>query len=587
MSPAPQRIIVERIDRPRDRVVFWALTAIVAATVVAVGLYWWSLRDHHPVLFALISGLLIFHLAVWSGRWFTLLNMRAPVPLAPEAGMSVAAVTTFHPGSEPLEMLERTVQALVAMRYPHDTWVLDEGDTGEVKALCNRLGVQHYTRFHKTEYQDQTGPFQAETKHGNYNAWLRDVGYSRYDYLVAFDTDHIPEPAFLDRVLGYFRDPGVGYVQTPQVYYNQSASFIARGAAEETYAYYSSHQMASYAVGHPILTGCHNAQRLRALREVGSIPAHDAEDLLLTLRYRAHGWRGVYIPEILALGTTPVDWAGYLRQQMRWARAVLDIKIREYPKLMWKLPPVERAAGFLHGLYYLRALTFPFLYGLVAWLVATGVEPAFVSWAALGRVGLAALAIATADRFRQNFYLDPRREAGLHWRALLLQFAKWPFLMLAAWRALLGPPRVYDATQKARRNPASTNFAMVHIAIAGVMSAAWLVGIEWSHVSTPMTIICLTIVLLSVTLAWTATWQYPQPFDTDLADRRSAVLSDLFEGRLRSTPHKPVERKSVVSVNRGEELGVLGNGRQEGSLRLTPGSDDSRNNMRDRFRTQL
>src|SRR5688572_6683174 len=187
MSPAPQRIIAERIDRPRDRVLFWALTAIVAAAVAAVGLYWWSLEDRHlhPLLFALISGLLVFHLAVWSGRWFTLLTMRAPVPLAPEAGMRVAAVTTFHPGSEPLEMLERTVQALVAMRYPHDTWVLDEGDTGEVKALCKRLGVQHYTRLHKPEYQGQAGPFQAETKHGNYNAWLRDVGYSRYDYLVA------------------------------------------------------------------------------------------------------------------------------------------------------------------------------------------------------------------------------------------------------------------------------------------------------------------------------------------------------------------------------------------------------------------
>ena len=589
MSPAPPRIIAERIDRPRDRVLFWALTATVAGAVVAVGLYWWDLDDRHihPLLFVLISGLLLFHLAVWSGRWFTLLSMRAPVPVAPEPGLRVAAVTTFHPDSEPLEMLERTVRAAVAMRYPHDTWVLDEGDTAEVKALCKRLGAQHYSRLHKPEYQGKTGPFQAETKHGNYNAWLRDVGHSRYDYLVGFDTDHIPEPSFLDRVLGYFRDPGVGYVQTPQVYYNQSASFIARGAAEETYAYYSSHQMASYAVGHPILTGCHNAQRLSALREVGNIPAHDAEDLLLTLRYRAHGWRGVYVPEILAMGITPVDWAGYLRQQMRWARAVLDIKIREYPELMWRLPPVERAAGFLHGLYYLRALTFPVLYGLVAWLVLTGVEPAFVSWGALGRVGLAALAIATADRFRQNFYLDPKREAGFHWRALLLQFAKWPFLMLAAWRALMGPSRGYDVTQKARPNPVSSSFAMVHIVIAALMSAAWLFGTEFSNVSTPMTLICLAIVVLSVALAWTATWQYPPPFDPALADHRSGELSDLFELRLRSTPHKPIERKGVVMVDRGEELGVLANGRQEGSLRLTPGPDGSRNNVRDRFRTQL
>ena len=40
------------------------------------------------------------------------------------------------------------------------------------------------------------------------------------------------------------------------------------------------------------------------------------------------GWQGVYVPEILARGITPVDWMGYLRQQRRWARSVLDFKLR-------------------------------------------------------------------------------------------------------------------------------------------------------------------------------------------------------------------------------------------------------------------
>jgi cellulose synthase (UDP-forming) len=76
--------------------------------------------------------------------------------------------------------------------------------------------------------------------------------------IAAFDPDHVPDASFLSEVLGYFSDPHVGYVQAAQAYYNQAASFIARGAAEETYGYYSSIQMFSFSMGYPVATGCHN-----------------------------------------------------------------------------------------------------------------------------------------------------------------------------------------------------------------------------------------------------------------------------------------------------------------------------------------
>jgi cellulose synthase (UDP-forming) len=308
--------------------------------------------------------------------------------------------------------------------------------------------------------------------------------------------------------------------------------------------------MASYAVGHPILTGCHNAHRLAALREVGGLPAHDAEDLLLTLRYRAIGWRGVYVPEVLALGITPVDWAGYLKQQTRWARSILDIKLREYPALIENLQPVEKAAGLLHGVYFLRALTFPIIYALLIGLVVTGITPAFTTPGSLLRLGLAALVIALVDRFRQRFYLDPKRERGTHWRALLLQFAKWPFFMLALVRALRSRSRKYDATQKARSNPLSFGFAFVHLVIAGTIAAAWLIGRVDSNVPVTLSITCLAIVLLSVSLASTTFWRYPGPFDSDLSTRRRAELSDVFVNRSSSGAAKAEKREAAVLVDR-------------------------------------
>ena len=50
--------------------------------------------------------------------------------------------------------------------------------------------------------------------------------------------------------------------------------------------------MASYGLGQTILVGSHTTQRISALMEVGGFAAHDADDLLITLRYRASRWQG-------------------------------------------------------------------------------------------------------------------------------------------------------------------------------------------------------------------------------------------------------------------------------------------------------
>ena len=101
------------------------------------------------------------------------------------------------------------------------------------------------------------------------------------------------------------------------------------------------------------------------MREVDGFAAHDADDLLITLLYRGAGWRGVYVPEVLAVGLTPTSWTGYMRQQARWTRSVLDIKLRALPDLAGNLSIIERLIGILHGIFYLRPLTLPLAYLLL------------------------------------------------------------------------------------------------------------------------------------------------------------------------------------------------------------------------------
>src|SRR5262249_16209828 len=177
----------------------------------------WS---NYPVIFSMMTGMLLFALLNNQIRWFTLPYMRRPRLREARPGWKVAVITTFVPGAEPLEMLEETVRALRVLDYPHDTWVLDEGNADQVRALSHKPGVHQFSRQQPPQFQMASGIFQANSKHGNYNAWLYAIGFDRYDIITAFDPDHVPEPTFLSHVLGYFDDPQVGYVQTAQAYYN-------------------------------------------------------------------------------------------------------------------------------------------------------------------------------------------------------------------------------------------------------------------------------------------------------------------------------------------------------------------------------
>lgn len=522
-SAGDYRVVALPVMTKHELAVYAALSTVAVVALVLFARYWMSLPDWSsvPGQYLLATFIVAYHVVAWLLRWVALPRMRRPPPPPPVApGTRTAAVTTFVPGAESLEMLETTVTAMLAMHGEHDTWVLDEGDDPSVRALCHRLGAHHFTRTNHPELLADAGRYARSTKHGNYNAWLSRIGYARYDVLVSFDPDHVPEPQYLERTLGYFRDPAIAYVQAPQVYYNQRASWIARGAAEETYDYYSAHQMANYGLGHPIVVGSHTAHRISALRAVDGFAVHDADDLLITLLYRSTGWRGVYVPEVLAAGLTPTSWSGYMRQQARWTRSVLDIKIRALRGLVSQLPWVERLLGLFHGIHFLRPLTIPLGYLLLAWLIGTRGLPGFVSPRSLAVLGGLTLLLTAIATFRQRFYLHPARERGLHWRAIVLQFAKWPAQVHAIWQLVRNRRVAYAVTFKIISTSGHQLVLWPHLAFAILLAAAWMLGAVYEPPVAPVrTTLSAIVVAGSLLLTWTEAWRYPPAFDPALYDR--------------------------------------------------------------------
>jgi cellulose synthase (UDP-forming) len=327
--------------------------------------------------------------------------------------------------------------------------------------------------------------------------------------MAAFDPDHVPSRVFLSKVLGYFNDPTIGYVQAPQVYFNQQSSFIARGAAEETYDFYSSVQMSCYGMGFPLIIGCHNTHRLRALSECGGFAAHDADDLLLTLFYHNRGWQGVYVPEVLARGLAPVDWPTYLNQQRRWTRSVLDIKLRIAPSVARNLSTTSKVLNVLHGLNYVhRSIVFPIAMILVALMLMQGTVPDVATAETVVSGGFTIIMLHLWARCRQLFYLNEKPERGFHWRASLLQFAKWPYQLAAVVDVLVNRQFPYVTTPKPAA-PSRPSFVLwPHLTTLGVIGLAWGMGLA-THETIPVSVqICAGMVVV-VTLGLMATdWRW-------------------------------------------------------------------------------
>src|SRR5262245_12998975 len=514
------KVLKERVFTPTDYFIFAMLTLLSGAAIVIFLAHWFSYKDwlFHPVSFSILTFILLFKVANCLVRWMLLPFMKRPRVMMPDPGLRVAVVTTIVPGSESLEMFEVTLRARMALEYPHDTWVLDEGDDERVKELCRIMGARHFTRRNLPHYLTEGGTFKAHFKHGNYNAWLSEIGFDRYEIITAFDPDHIPAPSFLTEVLGYFKDPSIGFVQAAQAYYNQEASFIARGAAEETYEFYSCTQMAAYGLGEPQVIGCHYSHRVTALREVGGFAAHAADDFLIGLRYRAHGWHGAYIPRILARGLTPVDWNGYLTQQMRWTRSLLDIKFRVNNLTDKKASLVTRTISSLHGLFYMQNSITAFIgIFLLSYMLVSGDVPLIIGYLSLPKLLFMVVALLLCLFYRQRFYLDPNREWGMHWRAQLLRHAKWPVYMWAFWGILFDHRDQYDLTHKLRVESHSNLLLIPQTLILLLMCAAWGTGLLLgSNVPTLIYWLAAAVIATSFFLILSERLDFPEPFEKRL-----------------------------------------------------------------------
>lgn len=416
---------------------FLLLVFVIAGIISIIRLAnWWFRKDHIASLPLFILLSLIF----WYGIvriifiWINYLNVKKPDKVKAEEGLSVAIFTTSSPG-EPLSMFAKTLEACSKINYPHTTYLLDDTQDPKFKELASQHGAV---------WLELVGLPGA--KAGKVNKAL---SLTKEDYVLILDPDHIPFPEFLDEVLGFFKDEKVGFVQVSQAYYNQYRSFTARGAAEQTYAFYGPTQMGLHGKNCAVAIGANCTFRRKALNSIGGHGIGLAEDLITAIRIHAAGWKSIYHPVIVSRGLVPEDFGSFCKQQLKWARGVHEVLFTEYPLLFKKLSFWQRLSYLTIGTYYLVGAT-TFLYLLIPFLYFWfDVLPANMPFTEFLYYGFPVLAVAIfVYLYVQIWMCHKATESGFHWRGMVLKFCSWPVFLLGFLLSLVDADVPYIPTAK-------------------------------------------------------------------------------------------------------------------------------------------
>ena len=207
------------------REMIWQFLATM--TLVVGGWYivwrWTSSLNYDALWFAIpvalaetcaYFGLILFTINLWSTRDVE----RKPAPYLkkecerdePDEKRPISVDVFFATYDEDEELVRLSILDAKKIRYPHDIdiriHVLDDGRRESMRAVAMQESVNYISRSNNVGF-----------KAGNLRNALEQTSG---DFVVICDADTRPFPSILENTLGYFRDPDVAWVQTPQWFFD-------------------------------------------------------------------------------------------------------------------------------------------------------------------------------------------------------------------------------------------------------------------------------------------------------------------------------------------------------------------------------
>ena len=336
---------------------------------------------------------------------------------------------------EPKEVIERCLRGCLFLDYPNfEIWLLDDAARHELAELSRQLGCHYLAR-----------PQRSNAKAGNLNHALP---YLQAELIAVFDADVVPLENFLNRTVGLFKNPLVGFVQTPQTYMNADPVMrnlrLERWLMPDEESFYRWIQPDRQRLGAVVCAGTSFVMRCKCLEKVGGFETQTAsEDLATGIRIIAAGYRGIYVPEKLSAGLAPFTIEAMARQRSRWASGTIQtLCTGANPLTIPGLNPIQRLA-FLEGiLHWCNVIPQLFLLFIPLSIGIFGILPY--------RINSGGLLTIVIPFFLSQLILLPWLSNGSR-GALMPELYRWVFILPLAESVistLLGYPKAFQVTPK-------------------------------------------------------------------------------------------------------------------------------------------
>jgi cellulose synthase (UDP-forming) len=360
-GPAPERPVSESPGAA-------CAVLVVAFCAMAAWYLAWRVRTLNPEALGLSAAILAAEVFLFVGallHLFTVWRLALREPLEPPGGLAVDVfVTTVD---EPVEMVRRTLLAARNMEYAHQTWLLDDGNRPEMRHLAASLRCRYIARH--------------DPGRGRAGCLNNALKFSAADAIALFAADHAPARRFLVETLGYLRDRGVAFVQTPLDFYNLD-SFAHRREPRQRLIW--TDRSALFRViergrdfhGAATLYGSCALIRRSALDHIGGFAASTAtEGLHTSLKLHKRGYRSVYHARSLAFGLAPNGVAAFVRERMRAGLGAMQVWRRERVLTSRRLTAAQKLCYFAQLARYFDGWAKAVLYFAPVVVLVNGAAP--------------------------------------------------------------------------------------------------------------------------------------------------------------------------------------------------------------------
>jgi cellulose synthase/poly-beta-1,6-N-acetylglucosamine synthase-like glycosyltransferase len=263
-----------------------------------------------------------------------------PQPLGTFSEEDLPHITVQLPLFNEMYVTQRLVKAITEIDYPREKLqiqVLDDSTDETMKIARETVDTYLSQGFdiHYIHRVDRTGFKAGALENGLQSA--------KGELLAIFDADFVPKPDCLRKLVDFFTDPMVGCAQMRWSHINGNYNLLTRLQTIMLDGHFVVEQTTRNRTGGFFnFNGTAGIWRRDAIAMSGGWQ-HDTltEDTDLSFRAQLMGWKFVYLLDEEAPAEIPVEINAFKAQQRRWAKGVMQVGLKLYPRIWGSRLPMR------------------------------------------------------------------------------------------------------------------------------------------------------------------------------------------------------------------------------------------------------